>query len=91
MEWLGIFGGVLTDHPAAVSWSHNRLDVFARGTDSACWRRWWDGSSWGGWESRGGTAFSPVAATTWSANRIDMFVVGQDSGLWHIWRGDGLG
>jgi hypothetical protein len=30
-------GGVLTSPPSAVSWGVGRLDVFAKGTDSACW------------------------------------------------------
>ena len=30
-------GGVLTSQPSVVSWGSNRLDVFAKGTDSAAW------------------------------------------------------
>lgn len=30
-------GGVITSPPSVVSWGSNRLDVFAIGTDSACW------------------------------------------------------
>lgn len=30
-------GGILTSAPSVVSWGTNRLDVFALGTDSACW------------------------------------------------------
>ncbi len=30
-------GGVLISAPSVVSWDSNRLDVFALGTDSACW------------------------------------------------------
>ncbi len=30
-------GGILTSPPSVVSWGNNRLDVFALGTDSACW------------------------------------------------------
>ena len=36
----------------------NRLDVFAIGTDSALYHKWWDGNAWGpsvtGWEAMGG-------------------------------------
>ena len=32
----------------------NRLDCFVRGTDSHMWHKWWNGSSWSGWEDLGG-------------------------------------
>ena len=32
----------------------NRLDCFARGTDSHMWHKWWNGSKWSGWEDLGG-------------------------------------
>ena len=66
-----------------VAWGPNRLDIFAMGTDSALYHRWWDGANWGGWESLGGTLESPPKAVAWSANRLDVFAVGTDSALWH--------
>ena len=47
MTWLGWedLGGVLTDDPAVASWASNRLDCFARGTDSHMWHKWWNGSA----------------------------------------------
>lgn len=48
--------------------------------------KWWNGQSWGGWESIGG-AF-PLAipsATTWGSNRLDVFSVGNDASVWHRW------
>ena len=71
-------GGVLESPPRAVSWGPNRLDIFALGTDHAAWHRWWNGSSWGGWESLGGLVMSPVQPVSWAANRLDLFVVGSD-------------
>ena len=59
--------------PACVSWSANRIDCFARGTDNAMSHRWWDGVSWAGWESLGGILTSDPQCTSWSANRIDCF------------------
>ena len=81
-EWLG---GVLESPPVAVSWAPNRLDVFAEGTDSALWHRWWDGSNWGGWESLGGVLTSPPTVVSWGPNRLDAFVLGTDSALYHRW------
>ena len=34
-------GGVLESPPDAAAWAANRLDIFAVGTDSALWHRWW--------------------------------------------------
>jgi len=76
-------GGVLESPPKVVAWGPNRLDIFAMGTDSALYHRWWDGANWGGWESLGGTLESPPKAVAWSANRLDVFAVGTDSALWH--------
>ena len=36
-----------------------RIDVFARGTDNGLWHRWWDGSTWGGWQNLGGVITTP--------------------------------
>ena len=49
---LGIAGGSLAvgPTPAASSWSADRLDVFAAGTDGLTWHRWWDGARWVDWE-----------------------------------------
>jgi hypothetical protein len=66
-----------------VSWGPNRLDIFGIGLDTALWHRWWNGSSWGGWESLGGVVFSPGDPVSWAANRLDLFVVGTDSAVWH--------
>ena len=61
--------------------------MFARGTDNACWHRWWDGARWGGWESLGGICES-LTATSWAPNRLDLFTVGTDSAVWHqAWDG----
>ena len=54
-------GGLLTSAPTVSSWSENRLDVFARGTDNALWHKWWD-NGWNDWESLGGLDnFAPAA------------------------------
>src|SRR6266571_6014960 len=67
MTWLGWedLGGVLTDDTAVSSWAANRLDCFARGTDSHLWHKWWNGSAWSGWEDLGGILTSGPAAVSW--------------------------
>lgn len=86
MTWLGweSLGGVVTSAPAVCSWSSGRLDVFARGTDSALWHRWYD-NGWSGWESLGGVITSAPTAVSWASGRIDVFARGGDSALWHKW------
>jgi hypothetical protein len=43
-QWGGweSLGGVLLEGPNCVSWSANRIDCFARGTDAAMHHKWWD-------------------------------------------------
>ncbi|HWJ66757.1 MAG TPA: hypothetical protein VNT31_08775 [Nocardioides sp.] len=81
-------GGTITSDPAAASWGPGRLDVFARGTDTALWHRWYDGS-WHNWESLGGILTSAPAVSSWSSGRLDVFVRGTDRALWHKWFDNG--
>jgi len=85
--WFGWenLGGVITSKPSAVSWANNRIDVVARGTDSAVYHRWWDGSHWLGWESLGGTVQGGPAICSWASGRLDIFALGTDHHLYHRW------
>jgi Subtilase family len=86
-SWYSL-GGVLTSGPGVASWAPNRLDVFVRGTDNACWHRAWNGSTWSGWVSLGGVITSDPTAVSWGPNRIDLFARGTDNALWHkAWTG----
>jgi len=70
--------------PAVASQGTNRLDVFARGADSALWWKVWDGSAWGSWAKVGGMITSDPAALSWSRDRIDVFAKGPNDHLWQI-------
>ncbi|MCV2356994.1 hypothetical protein LNV09_22860 [Paucibacter sp. B2R-40] len=85
--WHGYesLGGIITSKPSATSWAANRIDVVARGTDSATYHRWWDGSNWQGWESLGGSIQSAPAICSWSPGRLDIFAVGTDHRMYHKW------
>lgn len=85
--WKGYenLGGLITSRPNAVSWAANRIDVVARGTDSAVFHRWWDGASWKGWESLGGTIQGAPSICSWGNGRLDIFAVGLNHHLWHKW------
>jgi hypothetical protein len=76
-------GGIIVSGPGASSWASNRVDVFARGQDSALWHRFFDGMTWSGWEYLGGIITSDPAAVSWGVNRIDVMARGQDNALWH--------
>ncbi len=78
-------GGVLTSNTSCTTWSANRIDCFARGTDNAMWHRWWNGSAWGGWETLGGVITTDPNCVSWGPNRIDCFARGTDNALWHRW------
>lgn len=85
--WRGweSLGGVITSKPSATSWGPDRIDAVARGTDSAVYHKWWDGSHWGGWESLGGNCQSGPAICSWGSGRLDIFVTGTDHHLYHKW------
>ena len=87
VPWFGweSLGGKITSKPSAVSWGPNRIDVVARGLDSAVWHRWWDGTAWRGWESLGGLIQGAPAICSWAKGRLDIFVVGLNHHLFHKW------
>jgi hypothetical protein len=86
-------GGPILGNPVAVSWDHDRLDVFViGGTDGALYHKWWDGSQWGpsvaGFEFMGGVIVGNPAAVASDHDRLDVFVVGTDGALYHkAWNG----
>lgn len=80
-NWLSL-GGKFQSSPAACSWSSDRFDVFARGSDNAIWHRW-RGPNWSSWQSLGGSAISAPVAVSRGRNLIDLFVLGPDQAIWH--------
>ena len=83
--WFGYenLGGIITSRPNAVSWGPNRIDVVARGQDSAVYHRWWDGAHWNGWESLGGSIQGAPAICSWASGRLDIFALGTNHHLFH--------
>ena len=77
--------GALASGPAATAWAADQLQVFAVFPDGALWNRYWDGTSWHGWESLGGELAGDPAASSWSADRIDVWAAGRDGMTWHRW------
>jgi len=83
--WFGYenLGGIITSRPNAVSWGPNRIDVVARGQDSAVYHRWWDGAHWNGWESLGGSIQGAPTICSWASGRLDIFALGTNHHLYH--------
>jgi hypothetical protein len=81
MEWMAGSEWHL-DHGTR---GQGRLDVFARGLDNALWIKWWDGDSWHGWQSLGGSFKDAPCAVSWGSNRVDVFVRGMNDHLERLW------
>jgi hypothetical protein len=69
--------------PDAVSWGPNRIDVVARGTDNAIYRKVYTSSGWGPFNSIGGNASSGPSIASWGTSRLDIFCRGTDNSLMH--------
>jgi C1A family cysteine protease len=78
-------GGILSSRPNAASWAANRIDVVARGMDSAVHHRWWNGSTWLGWENLGGQIQDAPSICSWGNGRLDIFARGNNYALFHKW------
>jgi C1A family cysteine protease len=85
--WKGweSLGGGLSSRPSAVSWGPKRIDVVARGTDSAVWHRWWIGTVWLGWESLRGTTLYAPAICSRGVGSLDVFSVATNHHLYRKW------
>jgi hypothetical protein len=75
-----------------VSWGDERIDVFARASDSALWHRWFvQGKGWSGWENLGGVLNTGPDVSTWAEGRLDILVLGEHNQLRHKWFAKGSG
>lgn len=84
-ENLGAPAEGLQGAPTAVSWGHDRVDVFATAKDDSLVHRAWDTTHWTDWENLGGQLSSAPAAASWGPNRLDVFATGPDGDLVHKW------
>lgn len=68
----------MTSRHTVVANGDRRLEVFARGVDSALWHVWQTkaGGNWGAWASLGGTPLSAPAAARGEDGRMEAFIVG---------------
>jgi hypothetical protein len=99
--WLSLGtppNGVLTSGPAVASWSLNRMDLVARGSDNAVWHlpydynnaAWAANNGFGGWDSLGGTAASGPAIASEGENLLHVYVAGGAGQINEMyWNGNG--
>jgi hypothetical protein len=87
-DWHSL-GGRFASAPYAVA-TRNHIHVFAADEDSALRHCSWDGSTWTGWESLGGTLMSRPTANGFDAGElVHVFALGTDSAIWRRrWLGD---
>jgi hypothetical protein len=83
--WRGwdTLGGLILSKPSVTSWGLDRINLVARGLDSAVWHRWWNGSFWLGWEYLGGQIQGAPAICSQGDGRLDVFAVGLNHALMH--------
>lgn len=90
-EWSGWtkLGGALTSNPACASWSSERIDCVARGTNMSLMHiRWTPSGGWSDWTNLGGLLTSAPSIVARHENRLDIFARGRDHGLWQkSWNG----
>jgi peptidoglycan hydrolase-like amidase len=80
---LGAPPGGTKDEPAAVSWAHNRIDLFVRGADDRLWQRFTldAGATWSPWLQPVGTSGVLAAGpdvTSRAPGSLDVVVTGSD-------------
>lgn len=70
---------------AATSWGAGRLDVFGLSKENTIYHKYWDGSSWQGYEDLLGKALSGPTAVSWGSNRNDVFVLDTSNAIAHTY------
>jgi hypothetical protein len=56
--------------------------LFGVGTGNTCYHRWWDGSSWGGWENCGGHPRIGSHRHIFGVNDLSLVGIGTDSAIY---------
>jgi hypothetical protein len=81
-DWETLNGSFLYS-PAMVSWSANRLDIFAVDANSSMVFRAWEGDRWSAeWLSLGNYFVSSPSVVSWGPGRLDVFALDK----WHQMR-----
>jgi Family of unknown function (DUF6288)/HEAT repeats len=74
-------GGVILGAPAAVAWNNNRIDVIVRGSDNQLYWKFWDGSSWSGFNWLSAFTYSDPTVTSRGNNAFDIFYRGPNGAM----------
>ena len=78
----------LTGELSAGRNADGRIEVFARGSDTALWHIWQTApnNGWSGWASLGGEINAPLLLGTNQDGRLEVFARGLDNAIWHTWQ-----
>jgi hypothetical protein len=71
------------DAPAALARGTDEMDLFRRGPDNRLYWRYFNGTSWDGWESLKGLITSAPSAVSLGEDHIQVFAIGVDGMVWH--------
>ena len=82
---LDSFGGYIVGQPQVVSWGPNRLDTFSIAPDRSLMHKYWNGTSWSGFNKLGGVCLRIDYVVCPAVNRIDVFYRGVDDTSYHKW------
>ncbi len=90
-KWAGwaSLGGAVTSNITAARNADGRLELFARGTDSALYHASQTApgaDKWSAWESLGGTLASEPGIGINADGRLEAFIWGTDGALYHRWQ-----
>ncbi|HEU5098416.1 MAG TPA: hypothetical protein VFU22_05325 [Roseiflexaceae bacterium] len=85
LQWTEFSGGAALGRPTVGTNQDERLEVFVRGLDNACWRNFQTqrNGSWSGWQSLGGGFKSNPVVGRNDDGRLEVFARGLDDALWH--------
>jgi hypothetical protein len=74
---------VVDDSPAIAAQGAGDMRAFIRGSDGALWTRSWNGTTWTGWSSLGGTLTSGPSASARPGGIYDVVVRGTENAYYH--------
>jgi hypothetical protein len=73
------------ERPTVVRSGFNKLDLFGIDRHRALWKNHYNGCSWSGFVSLGGTHSHAPSVVSTGDNKLDIFAIGSDNGVYHKW------
>ncbi|MFE1453393.1 matrixin family metalloprotease [Streptomyces olivaceoviridis] len=85
--WHSLDGAATSGIATGVN-ADGRIEIFARGTDNACYHKWQTAPSngWSGWDTLGGILSSNISTGVNADGRMEIFALGTDGSVGHQWQ-----